>query len=68
MNKRAGNSYYKPITVGKGVWSGANATILPGVHIGEGAIIAAGAVVNKDIEKNCLYGGVPAKLIRYLDS
>lgn len=68
MNKRAGNSYYKSIIVEKGVWIGANATILPGVHIGEGAVIAAGAIVNKDVEKNCLYGGVPAKLIKHLDN
>ena len=66
--KRAGNSYYKSIIVGQGVWIGANTTILPGVHIGEGAVIAAGAVVNKDVEKNCLYGGVPAKLIKRLDN
>ena len=65
--KRAGRNIYKSIFVGKGVWIGANATILPGVHIGDGAIIAAGAVVTKDVEENCIYGGVPAKLIKRLD-
>lgn len=65
--KRAGDNIYKSIFIGKGVWIGANSTILPGVHIGDGAVIAAGAVVTKDVEENCLYGGVPAKLIRKLD-
>ena len=66
--KRAGRNIYKSIFVGKGTWIGANSTILPGVKIGEGAVIAAGAVVNKDVEKNCMYGGVPAKLIKHLDN
>ncbi len=46
------------------VWIGANAIILPGVRIGEGAVIAAGAVVNKDVEKNTVVGGVPARFIK----
>ncbi len=55
--------YPKPITIGKKVWIGANATILPGVTIGDNAIIAAGAVVTKDIPENAIAGGVPAKII-----
>lgn len=52
------------IHIKKNVWIGANATILPGVTIGENAIIAAGAVVNKDIPDNVIAGGVPAKIIK----
>lgn len=46
------------------VWVGANATILPGVTIGENAVIAAGAVVTKDVPANTIVGGVPARVIR----
>ena len=56
----------KPIHVGDGAWIGANVMILPGVTIGEGAVIAAGAVVGKDVPANALVGGVPAKLIKML--
>ena len=54
----------KPIHIGKHVWIGVNATILKGVTIGDGAVIAAGSMVNNDIPPNCLAGGVPAKVIR----
>ena len=47
------------------MWIGANVIILPGVKIGNGAIIAAGAVVTKDVEPYAIVGGVPAKLIKY---
>lgn len=53
-----------PIVIGKRVWIGANATVLPGVSIGDGAVIAAGAVVTHDVEANTVVGGVPAKLIK----
>ena len=53
-----------PIRIGRNVWVGANAVILPGVTIGDGAIVAAGAVVNRDVPGNTLVGGVPAKIIR----
>ena len=43
-----------------------NSTILPGVTIGDGAIIAAGAVVSKDVPENAVVGGVPAKIIKYI--
>lgn len=65
---RAGAAVSAPIVVGKGAWIGANVTILPGVNIGEGAIVAAGAVVTKNVPANSLYGGVPAKPIRELAS
>ena len=54
----------KPIHVGRNVWIGAGATILPGVSIGENAIIAAGAVVSKDVAANMIVGGVPARELR----
>ncbi len=53
-----------PITIGHDVWIGANATVLPGVTIGEGAIIAAGAVVTRDVPAYTIVGGIPAKIIR----
>jgi len=52
------------IVIGQNVWVGANVTILKGVTIGDNAIIAAGAVVTKNLERNGIYGGVPAKLIK----
>lgn len=47
------------------VWIGCNVTILKGVHIHTGAIIAAGSVVTKDVEEYCIWGGVPANKIKY---
>ena len=55
-----------PIVIGNGAWIGARATILPGVTIGAGSIVAAGAVVTKTVPPNTLVGGVPAKPIRDL--
>lgn len=55
--------YPKPIHIGRNVWIGAHATVLPGVTIGDGAIVAAGAVVTKDVPAEAVVGGVPAKLI-----
>jgi len=52
------------IIVGHDVWIGANAVILSGVNIGNGAVVAAGAVVNKDVPPYAVVGGVPAKLIK----
>ena len=55
---------FKPIHIEDKVWLGANVTILPGVTIGEGAIVAAGAVVTKDVESRTVVGGVPARFIK----
>lgn len=52
-------------TIGHDVWIGANAIILDGLNIGNGAIVAAGAVVVKDVPAFSIVGGVPAKIIRY---
>lgn len=56
-----------PIVIGNEVWIGANATVLPGVTIGDCAIVAAGAVVTKDVPENTIVGGVPAKIIKKID-
>lgn len=53
-----------PIRIGKNVWIGSHATVLPGITIGDGAIIAAGAVVTKDVLPNTIVGGVPAKILK----
>ena len=55
-----------PIRIGKNVWIGSNATVVPGVSIGDGAIVAAGAVVTKDVPPNTVVGGVPARIIKTL--
>ena len=54
----------KPVVIGDDVWIGANAVILPGVTIGSHCVVAAGAVVTKDVPDNCVVGGVPAKVIK----
>jgi len=61
------NMYPAPIVIGKNVWIGANATVLPGVTIGDNAVIAAGAVVTKNVSENMIVGGVPAKIIKAID-
>lgn len=55
------------IHIRKNAWIGAGATILPGVTIGENAVIAAGAVVSKDVPANTVVGGVPAKEIKTIE-
>lgn len=53
-----------PIIIGDNVWIGIGAIILSGVHIGNGSVVAAGAVVTKDVPERCLVGGVPAIVLR----
>jgi maltose O-acetyltransferase len=55
---------FRDVRIGDGAWIGARATIMPGVDVGAGAVIAAGATVTKDCEPGVVYGGVPAKRIR----
>jgi acetyltransferase-like isoleucine patch superfamily enzyme len=54
----------KPIIIEDGAWVGSSVTILPGITIGKRAVVAAGSIVTKNVETNCIYGGNPAKLIR----
>lgn len=67
MPEDRGTTYPAPIMIGKNVWIGANATVLQGVTIGDNAVIAAGAVVTKDVLENTIVGGVPAKVIKKID-
>lgn len=53
-----------PVHIKRNAWIGANATVLPGVTIGENAIIAAGAVVSRDVPDNTVAGGIPAKFLK----
>ena len=61
---RTGYKKTAPIVIHDNVWIGTRATILKGVTIGEGAIVAAGAVVTKNVPPHTLVGGVPAKIIK----
>jgi acetyltransferase-like isoleucine patch superfamily enzyme len=54
----------KPVVIKRNAWIGAGATILPGVTVGENAVVAAGAVVTADVLPNTIVGGVPAKFIK----
>src|SRR5690625_5137976 len=65
-SRRAGSVTAAPIVVGDGVWIGTRAMVLPGVTIGRGCVIAAGAVVSCDCEPDGLYAGVPAKRVKDL--
>lgn len=56
------------VLIKKNVWIGASATILPGVTVGENAVVAAGALVNKDVPPNTVVAGIPAKVIKHLDN
>ena len=56
----------KPILIKRNAWIGANATILAGVTIGENSVVAAGAVVSKDVPDNTVVGGIPAKIIKQI--
>ena len=56
----------KSVTIGNDIWIGANAVILPGVTIGDHSVVAAGAVVTKDVPPHSLVAGVPAKIIKQI--
>jgi maltose O-acetyltransferase len=60
---RMQGAYRSPVAIGKDVWLGARTIILPGVTIGDGAVVAAGAVVTRDIPPYAIAGGVPARVI-----
>jgi acetyltransferase-like isoleucine patch superfamily enzyme len=59
---------YRKIVIGNDVWIGANVSIRGGVTLGDGSVIAAGAVVVEDVPPNAIVGGVPAKVLRYRGS
>ena len=67
MNERHAIYTYGKVTVKKNAWIGMNVTICPGVTIGEYAVVAAGDVVTKDVPDYAVVGGVPAKVMKYLD-
>jgi acetyltransferase-like isoleucine patch superfamily enzyme len=58
------STYSKLIVLRKNAWIGANATIMPCVTIGENAVVAAGAVVTKDVPANSIVAGVPARVVK----
>ncbi len=58
------NTNSKPIFIGDDVWIGCHSLILKGVHIGDGAVVAAGSVVTKDVPSHSVVGGNPAKVIK----
>ena len=62
-----GDNIPSAVHIGKNVWIGSHAMILPGVTIGDNAIVAAGAVVNKDVEKDTVVAGVPARFIKTIE-
>lgn len=64
--RQAGWEYGHPVTIGNNVWIGGNSVILPGVHIGDNAVIGAGSIVTKDIPANVLAVGNPCRVIRIL--
>ncbi len=67
-NRNKGLEKALPITIGSNCWFGANVSVMPGVTIGSGCVIAAGSVVTKDIPHNSLAAGVPAKVIKEIDN
>ncbi len=63
---KRGDNHPVPVVIGKNVWIGSNAVILPGVTIGDGSVVAAGAVVAKNVPPNVVVGGVPARIIKHI--
>ena len=61
-------TYPSPVIIGENVWIGSNATILPGVTIEDNSVVAAGAVVTKDVPKNTVVAGVPAKAVKKINN
>jgi maltose O-acetyltransferase len=67
-SQRAGALRAAPVRIGRGVWLGAHVTVLPGVTIGDGCVVAAGSVVTQDCRPDCIYAGNPARLVREISS
>lgn len=64
--RNTGVEWAEPITIGNNVWIGGSATILPGVSIGDNAVVGAGSVVTRDVAPNTVVAGNPAKVIRQI--
>ena len=64
---RRGDLIPSPVTIGEGVWIGSNATILPGVTIGDHAVVGAASVVTKDVPARAIVAGSPARVVRSID-
>ena len=62
--REQGRTEMSPVQIDDDVWIGARAIIMPGIHIGKGAVIGAGAVVTRDVEQYNVVAGVPAKVIK----
>ncbi|WP_435921857.1 maltose acetyltransferase domain-containing protein [Paenibacillus sp. DYY-L-2] len=65
--RNSGAEFGKPVKIGNNVWIGGRAVIVPGVTIGDNAVIAAGAVVTKDVPAGAIVGGNPAKIIKNVE-
>ncbi len=65
---RFGHTQSLPIQIGRGSWTAAHVVVIKGVRIGRGVLVAAGAVVTKNLPDNCIAGGVPARVLRNLES
>lgn len=65
-DRAAGRGYSKPVSIGSGAWLGAASVILGGVTIGHRSMVAAGALVDRDVSADCVVAGVPARVIRKL--
>ncbi len=63
--KNKPKGYDKDVIIEKDVWIGCNVTLLAGVTVGRGSIIAAGALINKDVPPYAVVGGIPAKVIKF---
>ncbi|WP_228530281.1 sugar O-acetyltransferase [Tamlana sp. I1] len=66
--RNSGKEYAKPITIGDNVWIGGNATICPGVSLGNNVVVGSGAVVTKSFPDNVVIAGNPAKIIKTIDN
>jgi maltose O-acetyltransferase len=65
-DQRGGERFARPVVVEDGVWIGARATILAGTTLGQGCVVAAGAVVARDVPPHVVVGGVPARVLKHL--
>ncbi len=66
--RNSGVEWAEPVSVGNSVWIGGGVTIVPGVAIGDRVVIAAGAVVTRDVPSDCLVAGVPARVIKKINN